>query len=103
MLCSLGPYLEFTPPYKTAESLGELAKKGVLTPRLLQLRCFKEGRPLPTDLPLYAHQATAIRKVSAENRNIVVASGTGSGKSESFLIPILNDLVVDPRRVSGRF
>lgn len=91
-----GPYLEFTPPYKTAESLTKLVEQGVLAPQLLQMRCFQEGRPLPIDLPLYTHQAAAIRKVCAENRNLVVASGTGSGKSESFLIPILNDLMVDP-------
>lgn len=90
-----GPYLELTPPYKTGETLEELAAEGVLSSRLLEMACFKEGRPLPTDAPLYKHQASALRKLCAEDRNIVVSSGTGSGKTECFLIPILNDLLVD--------
>ncbi|MEZ4514744.1 MAG: DEAD/DEAH box helicase [Chloroflexota bacterium] len=91
-----GPYLELTAPYETAESLQELAESGVIDPRLLQMPCFAEGRPLPTNAPLYTHQAAALRKLCAEERNIVVSSGTGSGKTECFLIPILNDLIVDP-------
>jgi ATP-dependent helicase YprA (DUF1998 family) len=38
--------------------------------------------------PLYQHQEDAIRKVFAGS-NVVVATGTGSGKTESFLYPIL--------------
>ena len=41
--------------------------------------------------PLHAHQEQAIRKVAA-GRNVIVATGTGSGKTESFLYPILNAL-----------
>src|SRR5262249_22184164 len=40
------------------------------------------------DRALYAHQEEAIKRV-AEGRNIVVATGTGSGKTECFLYPIL--------------
>ena len=57
--------------------------------------CFREGRPVPTDLPLFTHQAAALRKICVQGRNIVVSSGTGSGKTECFLIPILNDLLLD--------
>ena len=91
-----GPYLELTSPYKTAETLQEMAQHGVITPRLLQMQCFQEGRPLPVDTPLFTHQATSLRKLCSEDRNIVVSSGTGSGKTECFLIPILNDLLIDP-------
>ncbi len=91
-----GPYLEFTPPYKTAETLQQLAADGVVSPQLLQMDCFKEGRPLPIDAPLYTHQSAALRKLCSEDRNLVVSSGTGSGKTECFLIPILNDLLIDP-------
>lgn len=91
-----GPYLELTPPYQTAESLEQLAQAGVISPRLLRMDCFRQGRPLPINAPLYTHQAQALRKLCAENRNIVVSSGTGSGKTECFLLPILNDLLIDP-------
>ena len=39
--------------------------------------------------PLHLHQQDAIRKVFGEGRNIVVATGTASGKTECFLYPIL--------------
>ncbi len=89
-----GPFLEVTPPYKTGCSLRDLTAEGVLSPQLLELS--ESNLPLPTDATLYSHQEDAIRKLIAEKRNVVVSSGTGSGKTECFLIPILNDLLVDP-------
>ncbi len=44
------------------------------------------------DRPLYAHQERAVRATFAEELNVVVATGTASGKTESFLYPILFDL-----------
>ena len=46
--------------------------------------------------PLYSHQEEAIRKLVSDEHNVVVSSGTGSGKTECFLIPILNNLLKDP-------
>lgn len=41
----------------------------------------------------YAHQLVAWRTLLAERwRSIIVSSGTGSGKTECFLVPILHDL-----------
>ncbi len=91
-----GPFLELTPPYQTGATLQDLTQQGVLDPKLLQMDCFQQNKPLPPDAPLYTHQETAIQSLCAENRNVVISSGTGSGKTECFLIPILNDLFVDP-------
>ena len=41
--------------------------------------------------PLYDHQERAIRAVNSD-QNIIVATGTASGKTESFLYPILFEL-----------
>lgn len=41
---------------------------------------------------LYAHQERAIRGVYSEQQNVVVATGTASGKTECFLYPILFEL-----------
>jgi len=91
-----GPFLELTPPFVTGKTLRDLCSEGVLSPDLLTLDCFKHHEPLPVDAPLYAHQEQAIRKLCEEQRNVVVSSGTGSGKTECFLLPILNDLLIDP-------
>ncbi|MFM8393301.1 MAG: DEAD/DEAH box helicase, partial [Acidobacteriota bacterium] len=95
-----GPYLELNPPYETGSSLRDLVREGVLDERLCRIRediAKPEERPLPPDRPLYLHQEQAVRRVVTANRNLVVASGTGSGKTESFLIPIINDLIRDNR------
>lgn len=84
-----GPYIEITPPFATGKSLRELVEEGVLSPLFVQL-CHKDG--LQWERPLYKHQEAAIRKMVA-GRNVIVTTGTGSGKTESFLIPILNHLL----------
>lgn len=91
-----GPFLEIAPPYLTGETLQALCDEQVLSPKLPHLPCFRQNRPVPLSAPLYAHQEKAIRKLCSEKRSIVVSSGTGSGKTECFLLPILNDLLLDP-------
>lgn len=81
---SKGPYLHVQAPYSKGASPRQLIEQGVLGPRFER---FSEGFPL--DRALYTHQEQALRKVAA-GRNVVVATGTGSGKTESFLLPILN-------------
>lgn len=83
-----GPYLEATPPYAPGTTLRALVDEGVLDPAFAKL----ESRSLPLDRPLYLHQETAIRK-ARRGRNLVVATGTGSGKTEAFLIPIFDSLI----------
>ncbi len=87
-LLTKGPLLEATPPYRTGASLRDLIGEGVLDPAFARL-----GSPaLPLDRPLYGHQEQALRKAAA-GRNLVVATGTGSGKTESFLLPVLSALI----------
>ncbi|TCW20612.1 DEAD/DEAH box helicase [Dietzia cinnamea] len=85
-----GPLLETTPPYAPGKSLSDLIDEGVLDPTFTRLA----GPQLPLERPLYAHQENAIRKVVA-GRNVVVTTGTGSGKTESFLLPIFNHLMAE--------
>jgi DEAD/DEAH box helicase domain-containing protein len=65
----------------------------------------EEGRPrntLPSDLRPYAHQLAAWRSLAASpTRSVLVSSGTGSGKTEAFLVPIL-DALARQRVSSGR-
>ena len=84
-----GPYLEATPPY-AAGRLAPGADRRRRPRRRVSPRWAVAA--LPLDRPLYVHQEQAIRKAAA-GRNVVVATGTGSGKTESFLLPILDSLV----------
>ncbi|MEU9887673.1 DEAD/DEAH box helicase [Sphaerisporangium sp. NPDC051011] len=88
-----GPLLEATPPYQTGATLGSLIDEGVLGREFRMLA----GPALPVDRPLYKHQENALRKATS-GRNLVVATGTGSGKTESFLLPILGSLAAEHAR-----
>ena len=83
-----GPILEMTPPYETGATCRELIEQGVLHPDFRRV----DSPSFSIDQPLYVHQESAIRKFVA-GRNLVVSTGTGSGKTESFLIPIINSLI----------
>ena len=80
---SKGPYLEATPVFKVGSApkdlfqdlLGLLPDRGFLT-------------AVNGERPLYKHQEEAIQKLS-QGQIVVVATGTGSGKTEAFLYPIL--------------
>ena len=64
--------------------------------RALAAECFPDSGmgllPALIDGPLYTHQEHAIRATHVDGRNVVVATGTASGKTESFLYPILFEL-----------
>ncbi len=87
-----GPFIQSSPPYAAAGTIADLVADGVLDPLFLEL----DSASLPVNRSLYAHQEKAIRKL-ASGRNLIIATGTGSGKTESFLIPIINHLMGEIR------
>lgn len=86
-----GPFLEAAPPYRKDKTVTELVGEGVLCESMLKLGG-GDADNFDPDRPLYVHQVRAIRKAVA-GRNYVVSTGTGSGKTECFLLPILNDIL----------
>ena len=85
---SAGPFIQSNPPYSGSKSVADLIREGVLNARLSEMPIDS----IPIDRELYAHQEKTIRKI-LNRRNLIVATGTGSGKTESFLLPIINDLL----------
>ncbi len=76
------PLIQFNPDYEIGESIEELCSQKVLEPELNYV--FKGFR-------LYKHQTEALIKGSNEE-SFVVTSGTGSGKSVTFIGTIYNYL-----------
>jgi len=78
-----GPFLEATPVFRRGATPREL-----LGPEFGQ--DMEEGflAALNGDRSLFLHQEASVRSVLAA-QNVVVATGTGSGKTECFLYPIL--------------
>lgn len=83
-----GPIVQATPPYRPGRTLRALVDEGVLHSDLLR----HDEAVLPPDRPLYAHQEEALRALRA-GRNLIVATGTGSGKTECYLLPVLDHLL----------
>lgn len=83
-----GPYLDVTDAFKKGKSISELILEGILPSTFSKIH-------MNLERPLYLHQEKAIRKIASEHKNIVVSTGTGSGKTESFLIPVLRELTME--------
>ena len=53
---------------------------------------------IPMDrFPLYTHQQEALLASFGDSPNLLVASGTGSAKTEAFVLPILSRLLGEAR------
>ena len=88
-----GPYLDMNGSYKAGRSLRDLMSAGLVSQRFETLEPVAEkDRELKIDRPLYLHQEKALLKADAGN-NLIVTTGTGSGKTECFLLPILQTLL----------
>jgi Lhr-like helicase len=89
-----GPFFHCTPCYKPSLSIRELVNgqgSASLSPKLMDL----PDEYFDPDRSLYSHQIKSIEHLQQE-RYLVVATGTGSGKTECFLFPILDSILVDP-------
>lgn len=87
-----GPFVEALPDFKKGKPLRALlrANGGFLNDGL--------GR-LPAkilDRQLHSHQENALARACRDTQSILVATGTGSGKTETFLYPLAHRLLDDP-------
>ncbi|HET8554708.1 MAG TPA: DEAD/DEAH box helicase [Rhodanobacteraceae bacterium] len=71
------PLIQINPRYQKGRTTAELASTGLLLDKTAK----------SFELPLYKHQDYAI-ELAAKKRSFVVTTGTGSGKSLCFFIPI---------------
>lgn len=80
------------------KTFGQLGSTGLLHPDLLAAlekphrKGLSEDYSFPGDRRPYRHQLEAWQALIESRRSVLVSSGTGSGKTECFLVPILTDL-----------
>lgn len=79
------PLLQLSPSYARAGTVDELAARGHLHRDTAQVFRKEDGQPLH----LYQHQEQALELARA-SRSYVVTSGTGSGKSLTYFVPIID-------------
>ncbi|MFE7903000.1 DEAD/DEAH box helicase [Streptomyces sp. NPDC057424] len=85
------PLLEVRPRYvQMGAGIAESVKAAGAHPDLAELVQLGLMQGVPS---LYEHQHRALAAAVRDGRDVVVTAGTGSGKTESFMLPILADLV----------
>ena len=85
------PLIQINPSHKKGADLADLIGGGALKPRTADI--FRaDGAPLS----LYKHQEQAIT-LASQGESYVVTTGTGSGKSLCFFIPIVNAVLAEKR------
>ena len=82
-----GPYLEATLPFNYGRSLSDFADEGIISREFEKI-----SKEVHYNRPLYQHQDDAVVKITKEE-NVIVATGTGSGKTECYMLPIFNYLM----------
>lgn len=94
-----GPYLSINDSFKIGKSLAQLIDRGEVSALFKKLEGNKPDKEKEIQLnrALYLHQEQAVRTIN-NNKNMVVTTGTGSGKTECFIIPIINYLLKEKER-----
>lgn len=85
-----GPYVEALPDFEKGDALSVLLQKngGFVHDAM--------GNLPTVDRKLHKHQQRALELTAREGKSLLVATGTGSGKTECFLYPIAHALLSDP-------
>lgn len=92
------PLLQINPHYDSGKSITDFIKDGILEPECADIFRDQRGAGGQT-LKLYKHQEQAI-SLAKELQSYVVTTGTGSGKSLCFFIPII-DAVIKAKKAGG--
>ena len=90
------PFLESTPRYISDRKFHQIAGLSPAAVSLLEsLSSNGNGHKALLHDPPYKHQAYAIEKSIVDGKNLLIMTGTGSGKTESFLMPVLAKLSIE--------
>ena len=93
------PLIQLNPNFVQGGPIEDLTSNGVLDPECAKIFRIKSPTdPFGQSLTLYKHQAEAI-EIAKRQESYVLTTGTGSGKSLSYFIPIIDDVL--QRKRSG--
>ena len=91
---SNGPYLSINKNYERIKKMSDMISDPHTKGKPLSKGFFKLTGKLNADkINLYQHQVTTFTNVLENDHNLILSTGTGSGKTLSFLIPVLSYLL----------
>lgn len=85
------PFLQISRPFAPGDPLEDLVAAGLLHPATPGVFRRDPGDAASAPVQPYRHQTEAVRRILEQEHNVVVATGTGSGKSFAFGIPIVSE------------
>ena len=84
------PLIQINPNYRSGGTVDELVQAGQLSAECSDIfRLGKSASSAGVTLPLHKHQAEAI-SLALAGESYVLTTGTGSGKSLSYFIPVVD-------------
>jgi len=92
------PLLQLNPSFAPGAWIDDLVEQGLLHPECSRIFCFKDPGQPQKSMRLHRHQTDAIR-AAVSGDNYVLTTGTGSGKSLTYIVPIVNHVL---QRGSGK-
>ena len=97
------PYIESTKRYTATRLFASLEIPAVAKDLFAELARPSHQLPALLHDPPYTHQAQALEATAGHGQSLVVTTGTGSGKTESFLLPILAALAAEAHQNPASF
>ena len=95
------PVFEMAKAWKQADlQMGDL-DSDLLSSKLLRALAEAKQQKMPANRHPYVHQLEAWKQSLKHQRSVLVSAGTGAGKTECFLITILQDILANPREGGG--
>jgi ATP-dependent helicase YprA (DUF1998 family) len=86
-------FIESTPRYTTGQPFADLGMPSGVTTVFSELSKSNDKASKILHDPPYSHQFRALQSIYLDGMSQVIATGTGSGKTESFLMPTLAKLL----------
>ncbi|MEU0516328.1 DEAD/DEAH box helicase [Streptosporangium sp. NPDC006007] len=90
------PWVSLNPRFVTGGSIPELVSAGVLHPGSTEIFRNKHQDLSGHPLVLYRHQREAV-ELARDGLSYVLTTGTGSGKSLTYIVPIVDAVLRDPQ------
>lgn len=95
------PLIQLNPQFEPGQTVDALVRSGTLHPECARVFMLKGDNTPAKPIRLHKHQEQAIAAAQT-GANYVLTTGTGSGKSLAYFIPIVDSVLKNPEKGKGK-